>query len=434
MTTTDLIIIGSGPGGYRAADYAAKNGLQVLVFEEQEVGGTCLNSGCIPTKCLAHDASKETTPAFELVMERKQQTIQQLREGVQTLLSQPNITLVRGKAVFKDSHTVVANGEEYQAKHIIIATGSHAKMLPIEGLVYQQGGVPNVVTSTELLNIDHVPEKLCIVGAGVIGMEFASAFASFGSKVTVVEFMKECLPTLDSDIAKRLRKCMEKKGIEFYLQAGVKSIHEGKVTFERKGKELTVEADTILIATGRAANMDSLNLDATGISYDKKGILVDDNMETSINGIYAIGDTNGRQMLAHAATFQGFRAVNHILGKSDNIRFDIMPAAVFTHPEAASVGKTEDACKAEELNYTVRKGYYRANGRALSMEEPEGMAKLIVDEQNKIIGCHIYGAHAAELVQEISALMNMDITIDRLKDIIHTHPTLGEILQDMAIG
>lgn len=434
MTTTDLIIIGSGPGGYRAADYAAKNGLQVLVFEEQEVGGTCLNSGCIPTKCLAHDASKETIPAFELVMERKQQTIQQLREGVQTLLSQPNITLVRGKAVFKDSHTVVANGEEYQAKHIIIATGSHAKMPPIEGLAYQQGGESNVMTSTELLNIDHVPEKLCIVGAGVIGMEFASAFASFGSKVTVVEFMKECLPTLDSDIAKRLRKCMEKKGIEFYLQAGVKSIHEGKVTFERKGKELTVEADTILIATGRAANMDSLNLDAMGIAYDKKGILVDDNMETSINGIYAIGDTNARQMLAHAATFQGFRAVNHILGKSDNIRFDIMPAAVFTHPEAASVGKTEDACKAEELNYTVRKGYYRANGRALSMEEPEGMAKLIVDEQNKIIGCHIYGAHAAELVQEISALMNMDITIDRLKDIIHTHPTLGEILQDMAIG
>lgn len=434
MTTTDLIIIGSGPGGYRAADYAAKNGLQVLVFEEQEVGGTCLNSGCIPTKCLAHDASKETTPAFELVMERKQQTIQQLREGVQTLLSQPNITLVRGKAVFKDSHTVVANGEEYQAKHIIIATGSHAKMPPIEGLVYQQGGESNVVTSTELLNIDHVPEKLCIVGAGVIGMEFASAFASFGSKVTVVEFMKECLPTLDSDIAKRLRKCMEKKGIEFYLQAGVKSIHQGKVTFERKGKEQTVEADTILIATGRAANMDSLNLDVMGIAYDKKGILVDDNMETSINGIYAIGDTNGRQMLAHAATFQGFRAVNHILGKSDNIRFDIMPAAVFTLPEAASVGKTEDACKAEELNYTVRKGYYRANGRALSMEEPEGMAKLIVDEQNKIIGCHIYGAHAAELVQEISALMNMDITIDRLKDIIHTHPTLGEILQDMAIG
>lgn len=434
MTTTDLIIIGSGPGGYRAADYAAKNGLQVLIFEEWEVGGTCLNSGCIPTKCLAHDASKETTPAFELVMERKQQTIQQLREGVQTLLSQPNITLVRGKAVFKDSQTVVANGEEYQAKHIIIATGSHAKMPPIEGLVYQQGGESNVVTSTELLNIDHVPEKLCIVGAGVIGMEFASAFASFGSHVTVVEFMKECLPTLDSDIAKRLRKCMEKKGIEFYLQAGVKCIHEGKVTFERKGKEQTVEADTILIATGRAANMDSLNLDVMGIAYDKKGILVDDNMETSINGIYAIGDTNGRQMLAHAATFQGFRAVNHILGKSDNIRFDIMPAAVFTHPEAASVGKTEDACKAEELNYTVRKGYYRANGRALSMEEPEGMAKLIVDEQNKIIGCHIYGAHAAELVQEISALMNMDITLDRLKDIIHTHPTLGEILQDMAIG
>ena len=186
MTTTDLIIIGSGPGGYRAADYAAKNGLQVIIFEALEAGGTCLNCGCIPTKCLAHDASKEEKPAFEQVMARKNEAIQQLKAGVETLLSQPNITLVHGKASFKDAKTIVANGEEYAAKYVIIASGSQAKVPPIEGIVYNPHGNSNVLTSTELLSIDHIPEKLCIVGAGVIGMEFASAFAQFGSQVTVV--------------------------------------------------------------------------------------------------------------------------------------------------------------------------------------------------------------------------------------------------------
>ena len=207
-----------------------------------------------------------------------------------------------------------------------------------------------------------------------------------------------------------------------------------KYTLNKKGKEQSVEADTILIATGRAANIEGLNLDAAGVAYDRKGILVNDNMETSVSGIYAIGDVNGRQMLAHAATFQGMRAINHILGKDDNIRFDIMPAAVFTYPEAACVGKTEDACKAENIAYKTKKGYYRANGRALSIEETEGMVKLITDEEDKVIGCHVYGAHAAELVQEVSALMNLNIKLNQLKDIIHTHPTLGEILQDIAIG
>lgn len=434
MTTTDLIIIGSGPGGYRAADYAAKNGLQVIIFEALEAGGTCLNCGCIPTKCLAHDASKEEKPAFEQVMARKNEAIQQLKAGVETLLSQPNITLVHAKASFKDAKTIVANGEKYAAKYVIIASGSQVKVPPIEGIVYNPHGNSNVLTSTELLSIDHIPEKLCIVGAGVIGMEFASAFAQFGSQVTVVEFMKECLPTLDSDIAKRLRKCLTKTGIQFYLQAAVKKVENGKIYFEQKGKEQSVEADTILIATGRAANIEGLNLDAAGIAYDRKGILVNDNMETSVSGIYAIGDVNGRQMLAHAATFQGMRAINHILGKDDHIRFDIMPAAVFTYPEAACVGKTEDACKAENIAYKTKKGYYRANGRALSIEETEGMVKLITDEEDKIIGCHVYGAHAAELVQEVSALMNLNIKLNQLKDIIHTHPTLGEILQDIAIG
>lgn len=434
MITTDLIIIGSGPGGYRAADYAAKHNLQVIIFEALQAGGTCLNCGCIPTKCLAHDATKVQKPSFEQIMSRKNDAIEQLKAGVETLLSQPNITFVHAQASFKNNRIIIANNEEYTAKNIIIASGSCAKMPPIEGLVYKEGEKSNVLTSTELLSINHIPEKLCIVGAGVIGMEFASAFAQLGSKVTVVEFMKECLPTLDSDIAKRLRKCLEKNGIDFYLQAVVKKIEHECVTFERKGKEQSINADAILIATGRSANIEGLNLDATDIAYDKKGIKVDNNMETTVQGIYAIGDVNGKQMLAHAATFQGFRAVNHILEKTDNIKFDIMPAAVFTYPEAASVGKTEDVCKAENIAYKAVKGYYRANGRALSIENTEGMAKILTNEHGKIIGCHVYGAHAAELVQEVSALMNMGITRYQLKDIIHTHPTLGEILQDMAIG
>lgn len=428
--TTDLIIIGSGPGGYRAADYAAKKGLQVIVVEAAHAGGTCLNCGCIPTKSLCHDAELADLGLpvdFAAIMQRKQQVVEQLRSGVETLLSQPHVTLVRGKAAFKNANTIVVNEEEYQAKDIIIATGSHAIMpSSIEG-IHQT----HVMTSTELLDIDHVPQRLCIVGAGVIGMEFASVFNSFGSEVVVIEFMKECLPNMDGDIAKRLRKCLEKRGIKFYLQSGVKKIDEKQVVFECKGKENSIEADTVLIATGRGANTEGLNLDAVGINYSRKGIVVDDNMQTNISHVYAIGDVNGRQMLAHAATFQGFRAINHILGKPDSIRFDITPAAVFTTPEAACVGVTEGYCKENSIAYTCHKGYYRANGKALAINATEGMVKLLTDENNVIMGCHIYGAHAADLTQEIAALMNHGTTLDRLHDIIHAHPTLEEILQEL---
>ena len=339
---------------------------------------------------------------------------------------------MKGKAQFKDKNTILANGEEYWAPHVIIATGSHAKMPPVEGI-----HLPGVITSTEMLDIDHVPQELCIIGAGVIGMEFASIFHSFGSKVTVIEFLKECIPTLDSDIAKRLRKTLERKGIEFHLQSGVKKIERSeqrlRVTFEQKGKTLSLDADTVLVATGRGANIDGLGLDIVGVNYDKKGIIVDENMSTNVDGIYAIGDVNGKMMLAHVATFQGVRAVNAILGKKDHIRFDIIPSAIFTNPEAASVGRSEQQCKDLSIPYVCHKGYYRSNGKALAMNATDGMVKLLTDTDDKIIGCHIYGAHAADLVQEIAALMNEDIKLAELGQIIHTHPTLEEILQDMAL-
>ena len=241
------------------------------------------------------------------------------------------------------------------------------------------------MTSTELLNIESIPKRLCIVGAGVIGMEFASIFTALGSEVTVVEFLKECLPAIDSDIAKRLRKSMEKQGVTFYMQSAVKCINDGQVVFDRKGKETSVEADVILMATGRKPNTEGLNLEGVGINVDRGAIVVDDNMETSLPGVYAIGDVNGRQMLAHAATFQGFRAVNHILGCKDDIRLDIMPAAVFTTPQVASVGITEDECESKGIEYNLHRAYYRANGKALAINATEGLVKIITDNTDHII-------------------------------------------------
>ena len=304
--------------------------------------------------------------------------------------------------------------------------------------------LPGVVTSTELLDIDHLPKRLCIIGAGVIGMEFASVFSSFGSNVTVIEFLKECLPVLDSDIAKRLRQTIGKRGVEFYMQSAVKCItqtegEEGAkqltVNFEKKGKPVSINADVVLIATGRKPCTEGLALENAGIEYSPKGIVVDDNFQTNVSGVYAIGDVNGRCLLAHAATFQGLHVVNSILNRPNDIQFDIMPSAIFTNPEAASVGLSEDQLKASQHPYECRKGFYRSNGKALAMNETDGMIKLLIDtaENQRIIGCHAFGAHSADMVQEISALMNSGTTLPQLANIIHIHPTLSEILHDMAL-
>ena len=254
MMQTDLLIIGAGPGGYRAAEYAAKQGLQVVIIEQDEVGGTCLNRGCIPTKTFVHSAS------FAEAVERQQQVVSQLRSGVEGILSAPGITLVRGHAAFADARSVSVGDDIISARHIIIATGSSAKMPPIEGL-----NDPRVMTSTGLLQLRELPKRLCIIGAGVIGMEFASVFQRFGTEVTVIEFLKECLPMLDSDVAKRLRKLMEKAGIVFKMKTAVHSVAD-------------IDADAILIATGRKANTEGLNLAAAGITLAPNGTIPVDEM------------------------------------------------------------------------------------------------------------------------------------------------------------
>ncbi|MCI6500867.1 MAG: dihydrolipoyl dehydrogenase [Prevotella sp.] len=429
---TDLLIIGSGPGGYRAAGYAARNGLSVVVAERDQAGGTCLNAGCIPTKCLAHDASAAPSD-FASAMERKALVTQQLRTGVEQLLSAPGITLVRGQAAFTDAHTVTIGDTTVEADNIIIATGSESRMPPITGI-----DNPRVITSTEALQLQSLPETMVIVGAGVIGMEFASILARFGSKVTVIEYLKECLPMFDKDIAKRLRKAIEKQGVTFFMDSAVSEITDEEVIFKsnKTGAEtrLPCAGAPVLIATGRKPSVEGLNLEAAVVDYDTKGIKTDDCLRTSQPHIYAIGDVTGKQMLAHAATAMGFRAVNTILGKSDKIRLDIMPSAVFTYPEAATVGLSEDACKQLGKPCKCLKGYYRANGKALAIAEPEGMVKITADTDGTILGCTAYGAHSADMVQEIAALMNCNATTDDLASIIHIHPTLSEILQDMCLG
>src|SRR5574344_2186149 len=399
MNKSDLIIIGCGPGGYRTAEYAARNGLTVTVMEKGHAGGTCLNDGCIPTKTLCRNAElielfKESETCgihahpfdidFAKMMERKDSVVGRLRGGVEMLMNQPGITYIEGEGRLKNAHTVMACGEEYTAANIIIA------------------------------------------------MEFASIFNSFGSEVTVIEFLKESLPALDSDIAKRLRQTIAKRGVNFLMQSAVKSIDGNVITFERKGKSETIEADIILIATGRGANIDGLSLDAVGIETYRGGIKTDENMMTNIPGIYAVGDVNGRCMLAHAATAQGIHAVNHILGKGDAIRMDVMPSAIFTLPEAACVGMSEDQCKERQPEDVGKKGFYRAKGKALAMNETEGMIKLMTRQDGIIIGCHAFGAHAADIIQEVSVLMCKETTVYELRDMIHAHPTLGEIIQEIS--
>lgn len=430
---TDIIIIGSGPGGYRTAGYALQQGKQVVIIEKAEAGGTCLNSGCIPTKCLAHDAEANSSD-FPAAAERKRNVMNQLRQGIEQLLSAPGITLVRGEATFKDARTVTVDGIDYEADDIIIATGSSSKMPPVEGI-----DNPRVITSTEALNFQTLPAEIVIIGAGVIGMEFASILSRFGAKVSVIEYLKECLPVIDKDIAKRVRKQIEKlQGVTFYMDSAVKAINDNEVVFvsNKNGKETRLEcpACPVLIATGRKPNIEGLNLEAAGVEYSPKGITVNDNMLTSVPHIYAIGDVTGRQMLAHAATFMGFRAVNAIVGKADKIRFDIMPSAIFTYPEAAAVGLTEDQCKQQGIECRALKGYYRANGKALAIDEPEGMVKLVAGADGRILGCTSYGAHSADIVQEVTAYMNCNATVADIAYSVHIHPTLSEILQDACVG
>ena len=462
-----LTIIGAGPGGYETAVAAAKSGIETVIISDGHVGGTCLNEGCIPTKSFCRNAevmddfaNAETFGIgdlsykfdFNKVLKRKNSVVAQLRSGVEGLLKHKNITLIRGNAAFKDAHTVrissdnsETDGQEISSDYFIIATGSHSATLPIPG-----NDLDGVITSKEILDIEDVPKRLCVIGAGVIGLEFASIFRSFGSEVNVVEYCKDILPRFDTDLAKRLKQALGKRGIGIETGAQVQSIERDGdslvVTYLKKDKEFRIEADKVLMAVGRRPNISSAALDAAGVEYGPRGVVVDADMRTNVPHIFAIGDITGGMMLAHVASFQGRLALKAILSESGmcccddeaRIRLDIVPAAVFTKPEAATVGKTEDECKNASIPVKCLKSFFRANGKALSMDEPEGFCKLVVAEGSEayapgqILGCHLFGAHSADLIQEVASLMNHNATVAELAATVHAHPTLGEVIMDAA--
>ncbi len=437
--THDIIIIGAGPGGYETAVAAAGRGLRVALIERGELGGTCLNRGCIPTKTLCRSAEIAVTVReaavygvelsddnpvinYAAVADRKDAVVAQLREGVAQLLK--GVDVVKGEASFVSQAEISVEGAIYSAPRIIIATGSAPARLPVPGAEL-------AMTSDELLSMTSLPSSIVIIGAGVIGLEFASVLNAFGVKVTIVEFCREVLPPFDAEVAKRLRMSLKRRGIDILTDTCVTAVEAGmKVTCEAKGKVKTLEAEAVLMAVGRRPVLPP-GLESLGIVLNRGAIMVDDDMKVQWDGkapedvtVYAIGDVNGRCMLAHAATAQG----EIVLGEKRAL--DIIPSAVFTMPECAMVGLTEEQCAARGLDIKVGKATFRANGKAVAMGETDGLVKMISDASTgRLLGCHICGPHAADLIQEAATVMSASLPAVAIADAIHSHPTLGETLR-----
>lgn len=427
MTQFDLIIIGAGPGGYETAAEAAAMGQKVLVVEKGLLGGTCLNRGCIPTKCLCAAAEAienikrastfgveaSYTATYAAAHHRAEEVVAELRQGVSDILR--DVTVIEGEAILAANRVVKVGLEEYAAPKIIIATGSApAALRGVEG-------AENAMTSDDFLRLNELPESLTIIGGGVIGLEFACIAHAFGTKVTVIEFCKEILPGFDAEIAKRLRTSLTRKGIDIICDAAAQEITpDGDVLYIRKGKEATVSANMVLAAVGRRAVLPQ-GIEEAGIELTPRGyISVDpETFETSTPGIYAIGDVNGQCMLAHAASAQGKR----VLGIDINLA--VVPSVVFTTPEVAGVHKT---CE----NAITHKIPYSANGKALASAQ-EGLLKVEMDAESKALtACYAIGAHAADLVAEATLAISNGLTIKDIKSTIHAHPTLSELLSQVV--
>lgn len=420
MHRSDIIIIGYGPGGMEVAGKAVAQGLDTVVIERDKPGGTCLNRGCIPTKALCYSAEHASgnPDEYHEAWSRKNAVVTELRDNLSAMTSK--VTFVTGEARFTATDKVEVNGETYTAPKIVIATGSMPSRLPVPGAEL-------AIDSDRLLDLQQLPGSICIIGGGVIGMEFACILNAFGVNVTVVEFCKEILPNFDKDISKRLKTALTRKGINIITSAKVTEILPGKqVMYECKGKTATISADEVLIAVGRRPVIPA-GAEEIGIAIERNEIKVDDNYRTNIDGIYAIGDVNARLMLAHAASAQG----SIVMGTPMNCH--VVPAAAFTTPECAMAGMTEEMCKERGLDYASVKAMFRSNGKAVSMGETDGIVKLIIDKKTReILGAHICGPHAADLIGEPALAMSAKLPIDIIAKTIHAHPTLGEVIHAAA--
>ena len=453
---TDLLIIGGGPGGYVAAIYAAKKGLNTVVIEKGELGGTCLNVGCIPTKALVKssevykDALLGEEFGFEVenikvkmdkVIDRKNKIKGNLVSGIDYLLSKNNVRVIKGSASFLDDKIVVAKKgkDEYkiEAKNIIVATGSKISKINIKGI-----DLPFVLNSTSALDNKNLPKSITIIGGGVIGMEFAFIYSNFGVKVNVVEYMDRLLTMVDDDISEEIKNIAKDNGINIYTSSKVTKIEESEnkdaiVFFENEGKEKYLISENVLVAIGREPNMDGLDIEKTSIELNDRGrgIKVDDTLKTNVPNIYAIGDVNNKMQLAHVASHQGIVAVDNILSKDKKMKYDCVPNVIFTAPEIASVGLTERECIENKINTKISKFPFSANGKALTMGESRGFIKIIKDmDNNKIVGASLIGVDASSLISTLTVIIKNNIKDEDIVDTIFAHPTTGEVIYEAALG
>ena len=452
----DLLVIGGGPGGYVAALYAVKKGLNTVLVEREKLGGTCLNVGCIPTKALVKSSEvyKDTLLGeefgFEIenikvnmnkVIDRKDKIRENLVSGIDYLLSKNNVRVIKGDASFLDDKIIVAKRgkDEYkiEAKNIIVATGSKISKINIKGI-----DLPFVLNSKSALDNKNLPESITIIGGGVIGMEFAFIYSNFGVKVNVVEYMDRLLTMVDDDISEEIKNIAKLNGINIYTSSKVTKIEESEngdaiVFFENEGKEKYLISENVLVAIGREPNMDGLNIEKAGIELNDrgKGIKVDNTLKTNVTGIYAVGDVNNKMQLAHVASHQGIIAVDNILSEDKEMKYDCVPNVIFTAPEIASVGLTERECIEKKINIKVSKFPFSANGKALTMGESRGFIKIIKDiDNNKIVGASLIGADASSLISTLTVIIKNNIKDKDIADTIFAHPTTGEVIHEAALG
>lgn len=452
----DLAIIGGGPGGYVAAERAGAEGLSVVLFEKRELGGVCLNEGCIPTKALLYSAKvydyaqhgekygvSVENAAFDYgkIVDRKNKVVKKLVGGVKAAMRANKVTVVNAEAMIEgrsaEGITIKAGEESYQARNLLICTGSEASVPPIPGLK-EAGDI--ICTNREILALRERPEELVIIGGGVIGMEFASFFNSLGTKVTVVEMLPEILGGLDGEISAMLRSIYAKKGISFNLRCKVVGIEtegeRGIVVYEDpEGNVQRVGGNKILLSVGRRANIKGFGLENLGVAAER-GIKVDEHMRTNVPNVYAAGDVTGFSLLAHTASREGEVAVNHILGRNDRMRYDAIPGVVYTNPEVAGVGLTEEQAKAKGVDYKVVKLPMAFSGRFVAENEGgEGVCKVIVGARyHEVLGVHMLGNPCSEIIQSMCIAIEQEMTIEQLKEVVFPHPTVSEIIKETAFA
>jgi dihydrolipoamide dehydrogenase len=444
----NLVIIGGGPGGYVAAIRARQLDMTVTLVEKEAVGGTCLNHGCIPTKAYYRNAEimRDLSHAeefgisvaglkfsMEQARERKERIVKTLVSGVEKLLDDYGVEVVKGNATLLNQNTVVVAGQEIKAAQILLATGSTSASLPIPGLE-----LDGVVDSTSLLQINEVPLRLVIIGGGVIGLEFACIFNSFGSQVTVIEYLPSVLNLLDREISKRMGVFLKRQGITVHSSTAVEKVEQNgnELLLSAKGKkgDISIPADLVLVSAGRRPLTTGLNLETLGIATDERGFIkVDENYATTVPGIYAIGDVIGGLMLAHVASEEGIVAVEKMASYNNQVHYHAVPSCIFTFPEIATVGMSEEECISQGIKYRVGKFNFAANGKALTLGETDGLVKVIADENDVVLGVHIIGPHASDLILEGTMLVKEKIKAPDFVGTIHAHPTLGEALMEAIL-